>query len=366
MDTGHRPDDGRPRYRWKDMVEADLGYLQVNTCLHVGQDRDQWRKLVLEAKIYFGSLNNTNQNETSNLEDVGLPETKTELADIDDRDTTERTQTVANNSMEDNLNEEGTETPVPEEENLSQSNDTSPADKMQGKIFGGDYADIHDFPHSAFIMAHCNAIKESEYWMCGGSVLTQQHILTAAHCVYGCRGSFKIDILAGSANYEQAKVLREARRLTYHRQYRNEGVLADIGLVLLDKALPLNKEISRIWIKPSFPDKAEGYMAGWGVTDEKGTMTTKLKMVRQDVWKLSKCLQFETLEPGTFCATSGSKKHYALGGDSGSALVVPSHQQLGLVSYREERYPELIIYTNVSYYYNWIKDMAYTLSCKKL
>ncbi|KAJ2942005.1 hypothetical protein O0L34_g10920 [Tuta absoluta] len=327
------------------------------------------------------ALYDTSRNVIVTLDDVEFPEAKEIPEDIEEEHgdsflpihdyiRLERNETVANNSIEDNLNEEDIKTrsnsaTVAEEENLLGSNETISGNKMQGNILGGAYADIKDYPHSAFIMSFCNAKNAEDYWMCGGSVLTQKHLLTAAHCLYGCKGNFKIDVLAGSSNYEKAKVLRQAKRLVYHKQYRDEGVYADIGMVLLYENLPLNKEIKRVVIRPYFPRMLEGQMAGWGVIDEKGTMTTKLKVVKQNVWQLSTCLKYETLEPGTFCASSGSNKHYALSGDSGSALVVHNYQQLGLVSYREEDHPMLIVYTNVSYYYNWIKEWAHKLNCMK-
>lgn len=53
--TGRRP-VGRPRYRWRDMVEADLRVIHANNWQDTAQDRTEWRVLVSEAKTHFGSL----------------------------------------------------------------------------------------------------------------------------------------------------------------------------------------------------------------------------------------------------------------------------------------------------------------------
>lgn len=53
--TGRRP-VGRPRYRWDDVVQADLRELRVSDWRGAANDRDQWRSLVSEAKTHFGSL----------------------------------------------------------------------------------------------------------------------------------------------------------------------------------------------------------------------------------------------------------------------------------------------------------------------
>ena len=59
--TGRRP-VGRPRYRWRDMVTADLRELQAEDWQSTAQNRDKWHVLVSVAKTHFGSLN---QNQKS-------------------------------------------------------------------------------------------------------------------------------------------------------------------------------------------------------------------------------------------------------------------------------------------------------------
>ncbi|KAI5633530.1 cytochrome p450 domain-containing protein [Phthorimaea operculella] len=53
--TGKRP-VGRPRYRWTDEVIKDLHALQKPDWKQTAQNREEWRTVVSEAKIHFGSL----------------------------------------------------------------------------------------------------------------------------------------------------------------------------------------------------------------------------------------------------------------------------------------------------------------------
>ncbi|KAJ0170766.1 hypothetical protein K1T71_013538 [Dendrolimus kikuchii] len=53
--VGRRP-VGRPKYRWKDRVEADLSELGASNWQETAQDREKWHVLVSEAKTHFGSL----------------------------------------------------------------------------------------------------------------------------------------------------------------------------------------------------------------------------------------------------------------------------------------------------------------------
>ncbi|XP_063362695.1 uncharacterized protein LOC134651523 [Cydia amplana] len=52
---GKRP-SGRPRYRWSDETQKDLSALEIPNWREVAQNRVEWRSLVSEAKILFGSL----------------------------------------------------------------------------------------------------------------------------------------------------------------------------------------------------------------------------------------------------------------------------------------------------------------------
>lgn len=67
---------------------------------------------------------------------------------------------------------------------------------MEGFVIGGSNSKIVDYPHSVFINANC----DSE-WICGGAILNQRMVITAAHCLFGCelRHGHKIVITAGTA-----------------------------------------------------------------------------------------------------------------------------------------------------------------------
>jgi hypothetical protein len=44
----------RPRKRWKDEVEEDLKIMRIRHWHTVAKDRQEWREIVLEAKVHNG------------------------------------------------------------------------------------------------------------------------------------------------------------------------------------------------------------------------------------------------------------------------------------------------------------------------
>ena len=53
--------------------------------------------------------------------------------------------------------------------------------KMEPFVVGGVYITIKDYPHCIFLAVDC-----SKPWICGASVLNQNILITAAHCVHIC------------------------------------------------------------------------------------------------------------------------------------------------------------------------------------
>lgn len=52
---------------------------------------------------------------------------------------------------------------------------------MEPFVVGGLTKTIAEYPHSIYLAADC-----SKPWICGASVLNQNILITAAHCLKGC------------------------------------------------------------------------------------------------------------------------------------------------------------------------------------
>ena len=64
-------------------------------------------------------------------------------------------------------------------------------DNLSGRIVGGTDAPIDAYPWLA-LLGYTSGRGGNPQWKCGGVLIGDQHVLTAAHCVTGLPGSFKL------------------------------------------------------------------------------------------------------------------------------------------------------------------------------
>ncbi|XP_061707690.1 hypodermin-B-like [Cydia pomonella] len=232
---------------------------------------------------------------------------------------------------------------------------------LTGKIVRGEFSSIINFPHSAFVAINC----ENRFSTCGASILNQAILLTAAHCISKCTEECNIKAYFGSER-KSTGYERNVISFKIHEHYNTDTKAYDIALMRLEKDLQFSKKVKRVIImkKPPKYDIAE--IAGWGWIDSKGTKSEMLKHAKQQVFSRSVCYDKVRVIPvGTFCATD--LNGYPEKGDSGSALMIRGSIQIGIVSFKKRQYTnETIVYTDVSYYYDWILKNARELYCHEI
>ncbi|XP_047987222.1 trypsin alpha-4-like [Leguminivora glycinivorella] len=231
--------------------------------------------------------------------------------------------------------------------------------KLTGKIVGGEFSRIVDFPHSVFVVINCDYRVST----CGASILNQAILLTAAHCLIKCTDKFYITAYVGSERKHQG-IERNVVSFKVHDKYDPQTKAQDIALMRLGKNLQFGKRVKRIIIMKSPPKYFTAEIAGWGWIDSVGTKSEVLKHAKQRVYSRSQCFEIVRFIPvGTICASD--IKGYPEKGDSGSALIIQGSIQIGIVSFKKRQIAnETIVYTDVSYYHDWILRNARELYCQ--
>lgn len=253
---------------------------------------------------------------------------------------------------------------------------TPPGEKIVGRISMGHQA----APGSAPWHVILREIKKDTTF-CGGSLISPDTVLTAAHCVKHFQYIFGypfdpsyIRMYVGT-NYcdGQNGTLRELQSFIIHENFNDTHYNNDIALFKMDSPVKFSDDIMPICLeKPEFVQellkpRRLGLVTGCGAQYNQGPSTIflneiQLPYVARDVCEERAAAVNTKFTTGMFCAGyPRSMRGDACQGDSGGPYIVQFHGrsiQTGIVSWgvgcdRENHYG---YYTDLAQYYSWIMD----------
>ncbi|XP_004517775.1 trypsin [Ceratitis capitata] len=234
-------------------------------------------------------------------------------------------------------------------------------DDLDGRIVNGVDTTISEHPYQVSIQTLSGG------HFCGGSIINEDTIVTAAHCLQSYTAK-QMQVRLGSTNYKLGGELVAVRAFAFHPGYNSKTMVNDVGLLKL--ATPVAESANIRYIKLAQSTPATGTPAavtGWGTKCYLTCLTlpTTLQLVEVDIVDVADCAS-STYKYGSevkdtmVCAYAVSKD--ACQGDSGGPLVA-ENQLVGVVSWgrgcAREGYPG--VYSDVASLYSWIVDAEATL-----
>lgn len=227
--------------------------------------------------------------------------------------------------------------------------------ELEGRITGGENTTIGDYPYTV-------SIRIANYHYCGGSIISNRVIVTAAHCVYPTIPANLHSVQYATSVIGGTKNVIPAERTLRNENYNTTNYNNDVGLLFLTSEIVFNAGANLISLASQAPARGvSAVITGWGFLSETGPLASRLQKAIVQIIDRSDCQQMykgiNKITLSMICAGVENGGIDACKWDSGGPLAV-SGQLVGIISngYRcgDPNYPG--VYTNVAALKSWIEE----------
>ena len=232
------------------------------------------------------------------------------------------------------------------------SNQTNEIDEQ---IVGGTDARLGQYPYQV-------SLRQNGRHFCGGTLVTNRHVVTAAHCIHGIVSPpFKdFTVVTGTVTLSSGGQVHAVKSAVYNPDFKpssSESYRNDVAVVTLASPVSINANQKPIPLVSSDPPVgATLRMTGWGKTNANaGNVPNTLQTTTVNLLNNADCQNRMGIRiyPGQLC-TYNKKGVGICMGDSGGPLVY-NGQLVGIASFVipcAKGYPDA--YTRVSQYKSFI------------
>ncbi|XP_058979635.1 trypsin-1-like [Musca domestica] len=236
----------------------------------------------------------------------------------------------------------------------------------QKRIVGGQETEVHQYPWMAQLLY-------GGRFYCAGSLINDQFLVTASHCVYGFRKErISVRLLEHDRNASHfQKIDRKVEEITTHPKYNARTYDNDIAIIKLNEPVEMTDLLHPVCMPtPGKSFKGEtGTVTGWGALKVGGFTSNTLQEVKVPIMSQDECRKTRygasRITDNMLCAGYPDGMKDSCQGDSGGPLHIVAtgtreHQLAGVVSWGEgcakPGYPG--VYARVNRYGTWIKTLT--------
>ncbi|EAT40034.1 AAEL008207-PA [Aedes aegypti] len=235
------------------------------------------------------------------------------------------------------------------------------------RITNGQQATPGQFPYQIALLSTFAAGTG----LCGGTVLTNNFILTAAHCVQNAFGGTAIMGAHNRVTNEptQQRIAFTSAGINMHPGYTPTNIRNDIATVRLNSAMTFNARVAPTRIPAAGDSRTfagmTGTVSGFGRTSDASQATSAVVMFTNNpIMTQADCLSSwggntNLIQAQNICM-SGAGGRSACNGDSGGPLTVMdggNSLQVGIVSFGSAAGCSIgmpSVYVRVTFFRNWI------------
>jgi V8-like Glu-specific endopeptidase len=253
---------------------------------------------------------------------------------------------------------------------LGNSTDDENFDRA-GRIVGGNDALPTEAPFFTLLLTYDKVKGTWRNLGCGGALISDRHILTAAHCVKGRDGSNDAVIVSayfpfkGDSRYpfHFSKVLQ----IDVHPNFNDISNVNDVAIITFERTVQNLTRFPPVRLlspQQTIDEGENSKIYGFGQTVPNVTTSIDtLQVVNIPYIPFAKCARWYpwSLQPDMICAGQTNSNRDACAGDSGGPMTIQQDgvvYQVGVVSWGEGRCGQTRkpgVYSSVQYHYEWLR-----------
>nr|QHB21575.1 venom S1 protease 32 [Platymeris rhadamanthus] len=240
------------------------------------------------------------------------------------------------------------------------------SNKNTKRIVGGTETGVNEYPLVAGL-----ANGQYGYMICGASIITAYHGLTAAHCTIKEKGN-PLAIIVGEHDVMRtddtdATRMHQVKTVIEHEKYEQVNQQYDISLLVLEIKIEFSQKVGPACLPTSQRNLVDEVVKvlGWGKLRSKGKRPKTLQGVNLRVIPLEICAktfaaEVPTSNPHQLCTFNYRKD--ACQGDSGGPLIwvdpdTNMYTQVGIISYGSGCGSDSPgISTDLAFFTSWIQQ----------
>lgn len=135
---------------------------------------------------------------------------------------------------------------------------------LDWRIVGGQTADEGQFPYQV-------SLRRYGSHSCGGSILNENWVLTAAHCLFQVSGT--LTVVAGTNSLGKGGDEYKTVKAIYNENYDPSGIHNDVALVKVATPIKFSSKVQPIALNTEAIGAGEDLvLSGWGRTSYPGNI----------------------------------------------------------------------------------------------